>query len=419
MEITINCKLAGALAERMKAEREELTRRWLDRIAARVKIDPNRIFPTDDLLDHVPLLMERIADYLADPADEITADAPVMAKALELGELRYGQGFSAHQILKEYEILGGVLFSFLVRTVEEVEEPCTRGELLACAHRLFRAVTAIQQMTTDRYLRLAADRVQERETRLRSFNRTVSHELKNRIGAVLGAGELLADPDISSDVKARERFARMVVENAHAMQAVLDNLIELSRMENARQHRHVTMEKVASEVVRQMREMAQQGGVEVRLMPGMPGVEVDAAAMELCLANYLSNAIKYADAEAGERRVDIRGDLRDTAAGCELVVAVEDNGPGVPEEARPHLFSRFYRVDENSPVEGHGLGLNIVLETMEAMGGRAWAEFDGERGSRFLLAVPCRRAKDREDDAGRPSESADDGDDDGQSPSNG
>jgi signal transduction histidine kinase len=407
MEITINCKLAGALAERMKAERDELTLRWLERIAARVKIDPNRIFPTDDLLDHVPLLMERIADYLADPADEITADAPVMAKALELGELRYGQGFSAHEILKEYEILGGVLFAFLVRTVEEVEEPCTRAELLACAHRLFRAVAAIQQMTTDRYLRLAADRVRERETRLRSFNRTVSHELKNRIGAVLGAGELLADPEISRDEKTRERFARMVVDNARAMQSVLDNLIELSRMENARQHRHVTLEKVANEVVRQMREMAQQSGVEVRVVPGIPGVEVDAAAMELCLANYLSNAIKYADAEAGERRVEIRGELRDVASGCELVVAVEDNGPGVPPEARPHLFTRFYRVDENSPVEGHGLGLNIVLETMEAMGGRAWAEFDAERGSRFLIAVPCRREQDRSEvDDRQPDEGA-------------
>ncbi|MBV9108151.1 MAG: RsbRD N-terminal domain-containing protein, partial [Gemmatimonadetes bacterium] len=111
----IDCRLAGELAERIRGNREELTRRWLERIAARVQIDPNRIFPTDELLDHVPLLMDRIADYMQNPSDEITAEAPVTGKAIELGELRWSQGFDAHEILKEYEILGGVLFAFLVR----------------------------------------------------------------------------------------------------------------------------------------------------------------------------------------------------------------------------------------------------------------------------------------------------------------
>ncbi|HEX8432010.1 MAG TPA: histidine kinase dimerization/phospho-acceptor domain-containing protein, partial [Longimicrobium sp.] len=231
MEITINCRLAGALAAKVREHKDDLTRRWLVRIAARVEIDPNRVFPTDELLNHVPLLMERIADYLNDPADEISADAPVIGKAIELGELRYSQGFDAHQILKEYEILGGVLFAFLVRTVDEIEEECTRAELLACAQRLFRAVAVIQQVTTTHYLRLAAERVREREERLRGFNRMVSHELKNRIGAVLGAGQLLADPDITGTPEQRARFSGIVIDNAQAMQAVLENLIELSRMD--------------------------------------------------------------------------------------------------------------------------------------------------------------------------------------------
>ena len=53
------------------------------RIAARVELHPNRIFPTDELLDHVPILMDRIADYLEDPGEEIAADAPVAGKAIE------------------------------------------------------------------------------------------------------------------------------------------------------------------------------------------------------------------------------------------------------------------------------------------------------------------------------------------------
>ncbi|HEX8392677.1 MAG TPA: sensor histidine kinase [Longimicrobium sp.] len=398
MDINTNCSLAHELATRMRAEADDLTRRWLDRIVARVEIEPNRVFPTDELLDHVPLLMERIGDYLENPAEDIAGDSPVIGKALELGRLRYAQGFDAHEILKEYEILGGVLFQFLVRTVDEIDQPCTRPELLACAHRLFRAVAVIQQLTTSQYLRLAAERVSEREERLRSFNRMVTHELKNRIGAVLGAGQLLADPDISADPDRRARFAAMVTQNAEGMQDVLQNLLELSRMDNdSRQQRNVPLPRVAAEVCRQLREMAQARNVAVHIEP-LPEIEVNAGAVELCLTNYLSNAIKYSDPAKESRWVRVTGRLAAADRGRELVVSVEDNGLGVPEDARAGLFSRFYRAHGSTVtgVEGTGLGLSIVRETMESLGGRTWAEFDGPEGARFLLALPVRRTADRE-----------------------
>ncbi len=404
MEITINCQLASALADRLRNAREELARRWLERIAARVDLDANLVFPTEELLDHVPLLMDRIADYMEDPAEEITADAPVIGKALELGELRHSQGFDAHQILKEYELLGGVLFAFLVRSVDEIEEPCTRSELLACSHRLFRAVAVIQQYSTQQYLRLAAEQVREREERLRSFNRMVTHELKNRIGSILGAGQLLEDPEISADPARRARFALMVTQNADAMQEVLQNLLELTRMDtDARRQRNVPLPRAASEVCRQLREMAQSAGVRVQV-DDLPEVEVNASAVELCLTNYMSNAIKYADPSREERWVRVWGRTEARDDGCELVVAVEDNGLGVPEEAREQLFSRFFRAHGTvTGVEGTGLGLSIVRDTVEGQGGRAWAEFDRPEGSRFLLSLPCRRTADRERRGGTPA----------------
>lgn len=408
MDSNTNCTLASALAAHMRDNREELTRRWLERIAARVDIHPNRVFPTDELLDHVPLLMDRIADYLEDPADEITADAPVIGKALELGELRWSQGFDAHQILKEYEILGGVLFQFLVRTVDEIEEPCTRAELLACAHRLFRAVAVIQQLSTEQYLRLAAEAVREREERLRSFNRMVTHELKNRIGSILGAGQLLEDPEISADPARRVRFARMVTQNADAMQDVLQNLLELSKMDtDARRQRNVPLQRAAAEVCRQLRDMSQAGGVDVRVEQ-LPDMEVSSGALELCLTNYVSNAIKYADPAKAHRWVRVSGEVRRGEGDCQLVIAVEDNGLGVPAEAREQLFSRFYRAHGTvTGVEGTGLGLSIVRETIEGMGGRAWAEFDGAEGSRFLLSLPCRREADHDEPRGNGEPAAD------------
>lgn len=398
MEITVNCKLAVALAREIRGAREDLTRRWLERIAARVNLDPNRVFPTDELLDHVPLLMVGIADYLEDPAQEISADVPVVAKAIELGELRYTQGFDAHEILKEYEILGGVLFAFLVRTVDTVEEPCTRSELLACAHRLFRAVSIIQQHTTGHYLRLSAEQVRERENRLRSFNRMVSHELKNRIGTVLGAAQMLQEEWIAANPEKRARFAAMVAQNTEAMQDVLQNLLELSRLDNdVRRQRNVLLPEAVGEVIRQLREMAQARGVDVRVEGELPCIEVNAAAVELCLSNYVSNAVKYSDPSRADRWVRLRAFLSggQGGGGYELVVEVRDNGIGVPEEARARLFQRFFRAHGTvTGVEGTGLGLSIVRETAEAMGGRTWAEF-GEEGSVFALALPCRRVGER------------------------
>jgi signal transduction histidine kinase len=393
-----DCPLANVLAERLREARNELTHRWLDRISARVTLDRNQIFPTDDLLDHIPLLVDGIADYMEDPADEISAETLVVAKAAELGELRLDQGFSANEILKEYEILGGVLFSFLVQTVDTVDEECTRGELLACGQRLFRAIAVIQQITTGHYLRKAGVEVHEREERLRSFNRMVTHELKGGLSAVVGAVGMLQEPWIDQDAHERHRFVDIIVRAANGMHGVLEDLLALSRTDDgARKKHNVLLEDAVTESVRQLREMAHKVGVEIRVADDIPRVEVDAAAVELCLTNYISNGIKYADLEKTERWVDVRAYF-DTPSdgGDELILEVRDNGLGVPPGERGHLFERFFRSERGTDVEGTGLGLNIVRETVASIGGRAWAEFphtDGA-GSIFKLALPARRVKD-------------------------
>ncbi|HUE76786.1 MAG TPA: sensor histidine kinase, partial [Longimicrobiales bacterium] len=371
--------------------------RWLERIVARVAVDAQEVFPTDDLLDHIPLLLDGIADYMEDPADEITADVPVIAKAMELGELRLAQGFDAHEILKEYEILGGVLFSYLVGIVDSVEEECTRGELLACGQRLFRAVAIIQQVTANRYLRVADEHVREREDRLRGFNRTVSHELKNRLGAALGASAMLSESWVVEDAEQRARFLRTIADNLETMKQVLEDLLALSRMDrNARQQRNVMLPEAMAEAVRQLREMAEDQDVRISLAEDLPRVEVDAAAVELCLVNYISNGIKYADPDKPDRWVHLAASREGLEDEEEVVIEVRDNGIGVPPDARDRLFDRFYRVTGGTVTgaEGSGLGLSIVRETVESIGGRAWAEFDDDVGSTFKIALPSRRAAD-------------------------
>jgi signal transduction histidine kinase len=400
MELPSNCSLAKALADRLRVARTELTGRWLERISARVTLEANRLFPSDDLLDHVPLLIDGIAGYLESVADEVAGDAPVVAKARELGELRYAQGFSAHQVLKEYELLGGIIFTFFTRTVDTLDEPCQRSELLHCAHRVYAALEVIRQATASHFLELVTAQVREREERLTRFNRMVSHELKTQLNATLGARAMLRESWIED--AERMRFTDMLDANLEAMGTVLANLEALSRFEHSKassaaasqsRERHIHLAHAAAEAVRQLREYARARSVVVRLAEDLPEVEVDAAAIELCLTNYISNAIKYSDPSRTTRWVAVRARVERAdgtpRAGHQLLVEVRDNGIGVPESARARLFERFYRAHADSAlgVEGTGLGLSIVRETVELRGGRAWAQFDAD-GSCFAFALP-------------------------------
>ena len=391
-----NCTLARALADRMRSSSEDLTRRWLDRISARVSLDPNRIFPTDALLDHVPLLILGIADYIENPEKVILSEVPIVAKAMELGELRFSQGFDEYEVLKEYEIFGGILFSFLSRVVDDIEEPCSRGELLACAHRLFLAVALIQQATLTHYLSLVKERLNEREQRLRGFNRALSHELRNLIGTIAGAAEILELGTFSPEQQ--RTMTSMIIRNSTNMKVTLENLMELSRLdEDVRQSRHIALPNAAAEVARQLRESARAHGVEIRLPADLPTINVSAAAFELCLSNLLANAIKYSDPSKDRRWVEVRAYVTapDDGVQTETVVEVHDNGLGVPEGKRADLFKRFYRAHEesNSQIDGTGLGLSIVRETVTSLGGKAWADFR-EDGTTFFFTMPNRRSED-------------------------
>jgi signal transduction histidine kinase len=389
---------ASWAAQRFRDAREELISRWLERISARVSVDESKVFPTDELLNHVPLLIDGIANYVQSAAQELDGEVPVVAKAMELGALRHAQGFDAYEILKEYEILGSILIAFLGEILPEMKEAVTQQQLLDTWQRTAHAVEQIRQATVAHFLRLSNERVQEREDRLRRFNRMVSHELKNRVGAIRGAASML--PEQWLDPEGRERFIRIISRNASALQHVLEDLESMSRTETeARQSRNVLLPQAVAEAMRQLRDLIQARQVDVRVADGIPAVEVDAATVELCLANYISNAVKYSDPAKHTRWVEVSGELTfasDRSVAGELIVRVRDNGLGVPETSRSRLFEQFYRAhgETITGVEGSGLGLSLVRETIASLGGRAWAEFPDEGGSVFAFTLPSRRQED-------------------------
>jgi signal transduction histidine kinase len=394
---TYPLQLAATLSDRLRSVKQELVTQWLDRISARVAISTKRIFPTHDLLNHVPLLIEGIAGYLKRPEREIDSKAPVVAKAMELGALRHAQGFDVYEILKEYEMLGQIIFDFLADFADELPEEIPRKHFLACWERVSQAIELIRQATVSHFLRLSAAQINERENRLRKFNRTVAHELKNNVNAIASASEILAEA--WADDGQRKEFEVIIAKNADGLKRVLSNLESLARTQADSRHcRNVLLPEVTNEAVCELSEAAKARDVNVRIADNLPTIEVDAATVELCLMNYVSNAIKYSDSTKGERWVAIEAVFEgpDAEKGREVVIRVSDNGIGVPADKREQLFQEFYRAhgDTVTCADGSGLGLSIVRETVESIGGRAWAEFPEGAGSVFAFSLPSRRRDD-------------------------
>src|SRR5918993_2336311 len=160
-------QLAHLLAAELREARTEVVRRWLDRIVARVRLDQNAVFPSDELLDHVPLLVDGIADYIESNGTNLDKRVPVEAKAMELGALRHAQGFDAYQILKEHEILAGILFTFLGDALTRVAPECVSSADVAHVwRRVAEAIDEVRQATMTHFLRVSAEQVRHREERL-------------------------------------------------------------------------------------------------------------------------------------------------------------------------------------------------------------------------------------------------------------
>ena len=394
---TYPLELAAILSDKLRTAKQELVTQWLDRISARVAISSTRVFPTHELLNHVPLLIEGVAGYLRRPDRDIDARAPVVAKAMELGALRHGQGFDAYEILKEYEMLGEIVFAFLTEISDTIPGEYARRDFLVCWQRLAQGLELIRQATMSHFLRLSDAQVNERENRLRKFNRTVAHELKNGINAINAASTALSEEWV--EASERKEFEEIIAKNARGLEKALANLESLSRSQADSRHcRNVLLPEAASEAVRELSDAAKAKGVNVQIAADLPPIEVDAAVVELALMNYVSNGIKYSDSGKQERWVTISAAVEapNTEHDREVVVRVADNGIGVPADQRQHLFREFFRAHNETVTEaaGTGLGLSIVREAVETIGGRAWAEFPEDAGSIFAFSVPSRRRDD-------------------------
>lgn len=216
----------------------------------------------------------------------------------------------------------------------------------------------------------------------RDFVANVSHELKTPLTSISGYAEtLLAD---TPDPDTTRRFLSTILDNARRMQGLVDDLLDLARIEAGRWQpnpERVDVTEAAREVWNALADRAAARSVEFEAdIPSEASVVLaDVDALRQVLTNLVDNSLRYTP--PGGRIV-----CRTRAVGQGVEISVADNGSGIAHEHLARIFERFYRADQARSRDegGTGLGLAIVKHLVEAHGGRVYAE--SERGAGTTVA---------------------------------
>lgn len=232
-----------------------------------------------------------------------------------------------------------------------------------------------------------------RLTYLSAFAADVAHEFKSPLTSIRGAAELLRD-GAADEPDARDRFLGNILLDVERLDRHVSRLLELSRIEagaadTARQL--VSLRPLVEASVRRASESSAASAPSASDAPRIElvwrarGALVRARAMDLetAIGNLLDNALRFAPPSSLVRVTADDGPART------LVIAVEDEGPGVPEDDRARIFERFFTTDAER--RGTGLGLAIVRAVAEAHGGSVRFEPRVPHGSRFVLTLPAGR----------------------------
>ena len=211
--------------------------------------------------------------------------------------------------------------------------------------------------------------------------RSVSHDLRSPVTAIVAAGHALGMHSLTSEE--RGDLSRAVVQEGERLAALIDKLLDLSRLQAGRAEPRRDWTSI-EEVVLAARDGLADGPGEVRLVADadVPLVQADAAQLERAFANLLENARRYSNGLA------VSVHVRHT--GSRLMVVIVDQGPGIGQAEQERIFEPFYRGPQpgSRPWSGSGLGLAIARGFIEANGGSVSVESLPGQGTSFVVTLP-------------------------------
>ena len=295
-------------------------------------------------------------------------------------------GFEAGQRL--IEVVRDHELNELVSRSRLTMSPQTLEFRLARQRRFFNVIaTPLTLQGRESILLVLHDQTQIRrvETTRREFVANVSHELRTPLASIRASAETLQDGAMD-DPEAASQFLGRISHNAERMSALVQDLLDLSRLESGEVKLNlspVDVHRAIAEVVDIYRDQARAKGVSLTMDGGDAVVEAtaDEGRLQQVLSNLVENAVKFTPS-GGEVHVEVE------QQGRWLEVRVADRGIGVAREDMPHVFERFYKADR-AQNNGTGLGLAIAKHIVQSHGGRIWVNSRDDGGSIFGFTMPA------------------------------
>ena len=227
----------------------------------------------------------------------------------------------------------------------------------------------------------------------RDFVANASHELRTPLSIIKGYIETLVDGHLTMAVEDRDKFLRTIQRHSERLNAIIDDLLVLSRLESATpglKFAPVQLDYYFAQLAADYQQRPHARGYQISAQAAaeLGTISADEEKLTQIFSNLIENALKYT---ASGSRIAIGARL---VKSDEVECFVHDNGPGIPSEDLAHIFERFYRVEKGRSREtgGTGLGLSIVKHLAHLHGGRVWAESPPGQGLTILVRLPRSRS---------------------------
>jgi signal transduction histidine kinase len=282
-------------------------------------------------------------------------------------------------------VIGGLLAYGLVRPIRQLTSATgavARGDL---SHRV--SISASDEIgdLASSFNAMAADL--ERAERLRrNMMADIAHELRNPIAVLQANLEAVVDGVLPPSAE----NLQPLLDQSQLLSRLVDDLRTLALAESGQlslNRAPTDPAEIVRSIVLQFTQQAEAKRLTLQtdIAPNLPPVALDSQRIAQVLGNLLSNAIRHTP-EGG----NIECRLTNNASAKQVMFAVSDTGAGIPAEAQPHIFERFYRADSSRSRAGGGtgLGLSIAKQLVELHGGRIWAESEPGKGTRVTFALP-------------------------------
>lgn len=221
------------------------------------------------------------------------------------------------------------------------------------------------------------------------FVSTVSHEFRTPLTSIGMAVELLKDGSVGTINETQQELLKVIKEDSERLNVLIKDLLDLSRLESGKTHLKFeknNIKKIIETTVNSLKNLSENRNVkiEIKNVGSSLFVLADINKIILVLTNLITNAIKY-KSEKREGYIIIEAFKKEK----NIIVSVEDNGRGIPEEYIEKIFNKFIqvKVSNEGKIEGTGLGLSICKEIIKNHGGEIWVDSILGKGSTFYFSL--------------------------------